>query len=691
MKATFSPSTGYYIVGGDGRDTVHLLSAVTMTSLDPVMERAGLSLTKDWRVLEFEDEHSGLIEAKHLAMTARCVALARLRLMVVDGPTGSALYPETEDLISSYASPDYVLQELLIAPYVNIEPIRRCADDALSQGFGAVGNLFARLLDLQPLLRRLSSIWLQLPLEPFFNADASKQELWNRLRTSGNLLKLLEAPNRHVVVEIFGALAFEQSIPRNRLGITRLGNAIANGLFGKRGLIQVAQEVYSDDSPEYGARGRASPRQRGGLERALKEIDGITNAVANGDDNLAEKYLQALIQRQTAELSDRAHAVKSLCNLAKQCADMLRADFEQSCLIRARDIDPSDSWTMIQLGDHLKRVGLYAEAREIVQKSLSIEQSEVGQSLLADIDSQTGEYELAIERYTSIAGWRRSSAIRTAVADNLRRLGRLDEADAAYKAIEEEGLGTDRSIAGRAEIAKQLGQLDLAKSLYSALIGSIHKRERSWWVYRIAFAGILKQRGEYQDALAITEDIIATVPFAMHARVLRASLWGLLELADKGLAALPDVQGSYAYTAYGEWVREFTRGLLLLRTERYRDAYDRLSRNLAASVLDAEERTILRLAGALALVADGRIANARALLTNTSAARSAYVRHLNEVLQYHISVAESDIEGARSLYESLSRKKDENVLLWRAVQALHHGDMKKAIRFEIDAMLSLAA
>ena len=114
---------------------------------------------------------------------------------------------------------------------------------------------------------------------------------------------------------------------------------------------------------------------------------------------------------------------------------MFRTDFESHCLQKALAIDPNDSWALIQMGDHLKRVGRYQEAIATVERAISLGHTRVGASLLADIVSQEGHYERAIEQYRKIPDWKHDAAIRTAIADNIRRMGDLRQAEMEYARI----------------------------------------------------------------------------------------------------------------------------------------------------------------------------------------------------------------------------------------------------------------
>lgn len=688
MKATISPSMGFCIVNEAAEKTASLISLDSMNRLDSESERPALSMVRDWQVIEGKDLTSVLDEAKVISMTARCVSLTRLRLMISDLDQGKTLCGDIEDLISGYVSINDVIQKMIVAPFKSPERIKECAMLALSDGYAAAASLLNKLHDLQPLLGRLSHAWLSLPIDHFFNGGITKQKWWAQLYESGDLLKIIEASNERGVKNIFGMIAFNYQQPRERESVASIGNDLSSRLFGGKNNSQEFDFNYEDDVSDHvrNNEGGFTPWQAN-LERALSEVDGIAKAVASGDEYNADRYLHEMIDRQTTNMSDIKYAVKSLCNVAQRCADMFRTDYEYLCLQKAHEIAPSDSWMLIQYGDHFKRRGLYDDAVKMTQQAIVHGQEIVGESMLADIYAQQGDYSGAIKIFKTISGWHEVPAIRTAIADNLRRLGQFDQALKEYDEIDSDGFGSERTSIGRAEVAKNIGNLDEAKCIYGRVLEKSKLENRIRLQYRISYAGILKQIGEYEAAFEEIENIISDAPYSMEARVLRSSIWGLLDKADLGLENLPIVKSN----AYREWVSEYTRGLLLLRTNKYKDAQEGLLSNLENSILEDEERVILRLAASLAYIVNGDIPKAKALVVTKEVINNARVEYLAQVLEYHVCMIENDTKNAKSLYTLLQSKSKDNVVLWSAVKALRSGNLNKAVASEIDAMLSIAA
>ena len=111
---------------------------------------------------------------------------------------------------------------------------------------------------------------------------------------------------------------------------------------------------------------------------------------------------------------------------------MFRTDFEYECLEAAVELDASDGWTLIQMADHYKRVGRFANAIAILEKAEACGEPRVARSSLADVYAQMGQFEDAIATYESIPDAETDGIVRGAKADVLRRWGYLHEAELEY-------------------------------------------------------------------------------------------------------------------------------------------------------------------------------------------------------------------------------------------------------------------
>ena len=157
----------------------------------------------------------------------------------------------------------------------------------------------------------------------------------------------------------------------------------------------------------------------------------------------------------------------------------------------------------------------------------------------------------------------------------------------------------DRALAGLAEIEKREGRLADAIKIYQGILNESDLIDPSRWFYSLVLAENLRELEHFQQAYILVEEVLEEAPFFMKARVLRASLLGLMGKSDEALESLPESRGK---AALGEWVEAYTRGLLLLLTRNYADARSALDRSLKQSVLRNDEMAVVRLASALASV-----------------------------------------------------------------------------------------
>ena len=105
---------------------------------------------------------------------------------------------------------------------------------------------------------------------------------------------------------------------------------------------------------------------------------------------------------------------------------------------------------------------------KVFRQAEQLGERDVAISCIADVYSQQGEYTKAISIYESIPNWSDNSAALTAIADNLRKMGRMEDARDAYNKLitsAQQGLiefanSEDRAQAGIAEIAKRQGRLE---------------------------------------------------------------------------------------------------------------------------------------------------------------------------------------------------------------------------------------
>jgi len=581
-----------------------------------------------------------------------------------------------------------LLSFLLRAPLRRREAPRDAAKRALAGGFAAVGGLLESLAEYQPRLSRIVGHWLELPELLFDGFPGGRYRLWSVGSASGALLSLVEAENRTRLAQ--AQLLIDEPAPSGRFAVQRVFAALAERVFPAERSHRLASDATeAPDSARDGFRTRARPQSNQiQFERALKQIDAIVGLVQRGRDSRARKFLRQLVNAQTVDPDGSGHAVKSLCNIAKQCAAMFRTDFERECLDAAMEISPDDGWTLVQFGDHLKRIGEYDDAIKALDAATATGERTIAQSAIADVYAQKGEYDPSLAIYRTLLQEQDDPQIRTAMADVLRRSGRFDEAEREYESLERIYGTMHRSVAGRAEIDKRCGRLESAIARYRSVLQGVGLDPKSVSVYRIALAGLLKQTGELHEAFQIVDELAQEYPFWQQPRILRAAIEGLLGRPADALEMVPHI----VPRAFGEWQQPYVRGLLLLLLERFDDARAELEENLNSSVVVGESRQILRLAAAVAfLQRRGGIDRASQLLAGLGELDDPYARYLADALRYHLAVANRDANASRDWEKSLHVLPRGYESVRHAVAAIRDGRLNDAIRFEVQALLMLDA
>jgi tetratricopeptide (TPR) repeat protein len=495
-------------------------------------------------------------------------------------------------------------------------------------------------------------------------------------------------------------LAFEEETPPGRVAIGRIGAHLAEAIFPSTApaseQLDVDDEHTDPGEDQDTVYSRPPVSGRDAMNRALKQIDGIAQAVAKGKDRDARRFLDHLIREQS-RYSATQHALKSLCNIAQRCADMFRPDFERVALEEALRLKPDDPWTLIQWGNHLKGTGAYDAAIEVLERALGSANDRVCLSSMADVWCERGEYDKAVEAYKRVPNWSDYVEVRTGLADVLRKQGRFPEAEAEYDRIRDLWPEqADRALAGKAEIAKRQGRLDEAIRAYESLLGRgdvIDDRVRL--VYRMAKCNVLKQKNRLQEAYQLADEIVSDAPFLMAARVSRASILGLLGEEEKGLR---DIGGlcSGSTTAYepatlAEWFLQYFRGLLLLKADRYQDAKRQLVSEFKSVVLTGDYLAIMRLGAAFTFLSKENISEAARVLADVGDIQDCFTRHIRHVLQLHVAVAQSDTKRVESISRELQAACVEDESLQNCVRALSVSDFDAARTYEIELLLRIAA
>ena len=644
----------------------------------------------DWEVVEGANRDAVLGAVRDRHYMTRAVANIEVCLIGVSKGLRLELLEEVEDLLKAKGAHDQVVAQLLRAPLVPSEDARGLVAECLAQGLGATGHALEEVTEAQPLIQRFADRWMSIAEREFDAIPGGRQQAWRMAVSSMAVLATLHANSYSEVEQSWAELAFRSSSPSERAFYARISKSVAHALFPNHQTAVGEQDIVALAAPSVDEKDRKAHRSRSGHENyqsVLRQVDAISVAVARGQDAQARKYLHDLVDAQVSDEGGAQYAVKSLCNIAQQCADMFRTDFEYECLETAIRIQPSDPWTLVQYADHHKRVGRFEDAIRYLEDAQALGPDRVVQSSLADVYVQMGRFDEGLSRYKNIPGWRTDPSLRQAVADVLRRRGDLDAALAEYHAVISDGMETNRTRAGIAEIAKRRGRLEEARELYEKIVAETKLDDRPAVVYRLALANVLVRMGAASEAYQILDEVVTACPFARQARAFRAAVVGLL---GDGIKAIGSVPSLGRVTAVDEWVNDYIRGLLLLMLGRYNDAKDALLQNVDQRLLDSEAIAKLGLGAAVWYLRDQQgVENAARILDALPEMKDAFVDTIKAALQYHVAVSLRQATEIRCLSEGLAGVEDADVRgIVRAVEA---GEWRVACELEVRVLLRLAA
>lgn len=702
MMGIASKSTGFFIYYNAEEPEV-VFDVINDIQYKPSEFYHQGSIIQDWEPVERKDISIVLENIQNEYWINRAASYVRISIEGIESSVEREILEYIEELISVRDVKNKLVDRLLIAPLKTPEILQDLAKKSLSYGCAVTASIFDELFEYQPQLNRFVAIWLyNIPRDVFKNFTESKEIIWRKIVEDIGIMQFLKAKGKDDFVKLWNPFVFSYfSEQRSRSGWNALGQAISNNLFPQEKDVKFDVSI-NDDSENLFSNGFEIERKTSDHEKykkVIKQVESIAKEIANGRDKRANKYLNQLIKEQISSPKGEEYVIKSLCNLAKLCADMFRMDFERICLDEAMNIQPNDSWLRIQFGDHLKRVGKYSEAIKILQETQNARTTNynVIQSSIADVYSQMEDYEKAISIYKSIDNWENEAMVRTAIADNYRKMGRLDDAEKDYNEtllLHKNARDAVRSKIGLAEIAKKRGDFQKAYDLYTKVIEQNEFEDIDSVMINLGWCNVLKLMEKYEEAYKIVNKIIIQHPFAMQAKMTRASLLGLMGQAQEGLKDFGKKNGNGSFK---NWQKIYYKGLLLFKLEQYVDAKENLIEELNNDTFSNEGKSVLRMAASLCFLRDGSFSEADALLSEIGKTYDYNIEYLQLVMKLHSATQKDDkkiISIIKEKIEKINVRSDSSKIkenLKKAVLFINEKNFQAAIELETDALLSLAS
>ena len=685
MKGFFSPSCSYLLAGTSPAN----LFAKSLDNVELSVEfvRHVTPLIDDWITVDNLNDEILIHQLQQQHLLNRCVSYSCALIEVLESELEKELIEQVEESITTVDAND-VLRQLLLAPLLNPNQARTVASVALQNGFAATAHLFERLADFQPLLKRLANVWLSLPEELWTEVEFDKSVVWRTACSAGVILKSLEMSGARQFQISWNAILLHpgmKSSPKSRTNLIRIFQDLSDRLFpGSR---KDSTAHVNSDEMEEPTRVSHKPFESAKtlLHRARTQIDSIVGRIFASDEYKAEIFLNELVNEQLQQNNGSAHAVKSLCNLAHKCADLFRTDWERRCLEWAHMLDPNDVRTLCQFADHLKRTGQFSEAIAFYQQARILGEEFHSVIGLADVVASTGDLNTAISKYKTIPNWEKDVLIRTAIADNLRRLGEVREAEEIYNALLSEGLAFERATAGLASISIKRGDTIKAESLFRKILQVQNLESRDRRVYKFALCGVLIASGKLLEAYQLADSLVRENPFFLVARIRRGEILGMLGRDDEALIDLPFDD---APKTFGLWVADYYKGILLLKLGRYREAERRLVAGLRLAIAQGNDRTIVRLGAAFAYLLNGNASFAEVELNEIRDFGDLHSKHLVNILKLHLAVLKENEQAISDISRYFDSFPSLEPAFRTVVNSLLLKDFVGAARGEYDLLLA---
>lgn len=698
----WSESLGVILKSNEGDDAVSVQSLCQTYEWQKSPAYRIWSFAEDWTSLpeNLDKDRLRVLHEDHLCYKALFIAESVIIGLSSELRNESISFLET--MLAGQLSSDKLIDSLLMAPLVGPSSAERASKDAASIGCPCVASVFYVVHDYQPLLSKLTHCWLRLPNDFFNLMGRERQAVWKDLGKQGLIRKLIQhIGSKSSFNTVWLEATKDYPAPNSRKALFDIAREMSNMIFpggSTRTMDYKAQnEETSSDSKSFQNKSvkDKAPSNFEQFNKVKKQIKAICDAIADGKDNNAIKFIDDLVDQQS-DAPDLA--VKSLCKIAQRSREIFRFDFEERCLGIAMKCFPEDPWALVQYGNHLKFLGKYDSAEDILNRALEMPGDEETKSTarfsIADLYTRRGDLVKAEERYRDVQGWENKDVARISLADIARRKNDFSSAEMLYDAILEEDPSADRAYAGKAEIYKQRGEFDKSEDIYRKLTAMPNLSLRQKAVYNTSLCHVLKLQGKYDDAYDLSDQVVKRFPFSMQARIQRYSIQGLLlrELVDlTDFSSIDNLPESPEF----RWQSQFINGLLLFRISRYDEAKDFLLEYAKEYDRTEESECSLRLGAAMSFLQSGDTKSASNILSEIGTVSDSAQNALVKLWQFHLASRQSDHSQAVSLRKELQEGcmiyPEFGNIVKEAIKAIDNYDYDSALKFESQLLLLVAA
>jgi tetratricopeptide (TPR) repeat protein len=534
----------------------------------------------------------------------------------LDHETRTEVVEQAEALLRNHITYRFVMGNLLGRPLPREVDLVGALEIANQVNAGLVWDLYSTMAKAEGYIELVQRVWFEIASKNFASApdqtDATNELV--DLSVFGNVtLELmtgsLESLNSLFVsyskqVELKGALV-TPSLLLNNFRIRLLENVSLPSSKCKNRVDKFESEHYGDPGTASAIDeifGRFKNRRENPKSRTFKadeakekvdhQIRAISNLIAKGNFNLANRYLTDLINFQV-EHSEREHLGMSLCSLATIAIDENAFDIALRLVNYALRLGVADAVIPTTQAQLMKFTGDFSKALVVYEETIErFPDDVVARTGYAEVLKSTGDFPKALAVYEeTIERFPDDVVPRSGYAEVLKSSGDFPKALAVYEETIERFPDDVVARSGYAEVLKSTGDFPKALAVYEENI----ERFPNDVFARNGYAEALKSTGEFSKALTVYEETIARFPNSKVARTGYAELLKSTGEFSKALNVYKEAierfpNDVFARTGYAEVLKstgEFSKALKVYKETMARFPNSEVASNGYAGVLKA--------------------------------------------------------------------------------------------------------
>ena len=475
----------------------------------------------------------------------------------VKGKTKADIAAELDEMLADKSCHDYVVDILFASPL----PEAADAIGALEAASGKLScaSLIQLILDCQNRVRFAYDAWLSLRVNPMVT-PAVIDDIRGAMVSQGVFRRLVERGKTQVEVDsIRGRIILEAN--ENKKCDARILTSFISGYSAKLPVgrrmpnVEVVAEELSHNEPNAEVTGRSGlskPRERADvkLERAEKQIEAITDQFANGNDQLANRYLNELVDSQSNDVGDHRYLVKSLCNVANRCTIAGRREVSLECLKRALQFTAGiDTILYLQIGNEFRELNQFQRALDCYQEAKQLDSGEKRDSIRHEIirvSVAKGDYETALQQYNEFDDLDRDPQLLSGLGTLHRKMGDLRGARLCYWQALSRRQSYHPAMAGLAEVRKQSGKHHRALASYNTILRDFPAEieDMSRKIYELARSFLFRVTRQYKSSKLILEELLAKYPMDQDVHFQLAKVLTLTGDAERAREHFQNAQGT---------------------------------------------------------------------------------------------------------------------------------------------------